>query len=41
MVALVVAFAANGTGIVWAVVCFCMLLAEVSNREPSGVSEEN
>jgi hypothetical protein len=41
MVALVVAFAANGTGIVWAVVCFYMLLAEVSNREPSGVSEEN
>jgi hypothetical protein len=41
MVALVVAFAASGTGIVWAVVCFCMLLAEVSTRESSGVSEEN
>jgi len=41
MVTLAVAYAANGTGIVWAVVCFYMLLAEVSTREPSGVSEEN
>jgi hypothetical protein len=40
MVTLAVAFAANGTGSVWAVVCFCMWLAEVSTREPSGVSEK-
>jgi hypothetical protein len=41
MVTLAVAFAANGTGIVGAVVWFCMLLAEASTARPSGVSEEN
>ena len=40
MVTLAVVFAANGTGSVWAVVCFYMLLAEVSTREPSGASEK-
>jgi hypothetical protein len=41
MVTLAVAYAANGTGSVGAVVCFYMLLAEVSTAKPSGVSEKN
>jgi hypothetical protein len=41
MVTLAVAYAANGTGIIGAVVCFYMLLTEVSTAKPSGVSEKN
>ena len=40
MVTLAVAYAANGTGSIWAVVCFYMLRAEVSTREPQALRKK-